>query len=132
MSVRERVAEAAAKKQVKAVDAPELGEVYLRSLSAAEFDRLMAVVNTQFGGNLHKKANWRAWLVSQVLCEADGSRVFKEGEEALIGELASGTVQFLYDRFADMNGLGKDAVEEIEGNSSGMPDAVSPSDLHLS
>lgn len=132
MSIRDLVVAATAEKQLHKLDAPGLGEVFLRALSAAEFDRLMAGIKIQHGGEIQRKANWRAWLVSQVLCEEDGSRAFGDGEEAFLGQLPSGTVQFLYDRFCDMNGLGKDAVEELEKNSNGMHDADSPSDLHLS
>jgi hypothetical protein len=132
MGIRDRVAELTAKQSLEAVDVPGFGEVYLRKLSAAEYDKLMAVVNTKHGGNLHNKANWRAWLVCQVLCEADGTRAFADGEEAAVGGLPSGVVQSMFDRFAAMNGMAKDAVEEIEGNSEGMPAGDSPSDLHLS
>ena len=132
MSVRDRVASVAAQSTLESVEVPGFGTAYFRKLSAAEFDRLMAVVNARHGGSLHNKANWRSWLVCQVLCEEDGKRAFADGEEGQIGLLPSNVVQFMFDRFAAMNGMGKDAVDEIEGNSEGMPDAASPSDSHLS
>lgn len=131
-SIRERITEECTKKDLQGVQAPGIGEVFLRSMSAAEFDRLMASIKVQHGGDIQRRGNWRAWLVSQVLCEADGNRVFGEGEDGFLGQLPSGTVQFLYDRFAAMNGLSKEAEEELVGNSEGMPADVSPSALHLS
>lgn len=132
MGAKEKILAATNGKKIVSVDVPDIGELHLRSMTAAEFDKLMASVKTQYGGDLAKRANWRAWLVSQVLCEPNGDRVFEDGEESILGQLPSGTIQFLFDRFAAMNGLSKEAEEEIVGNSEGMPAGGSPSDLHLS
>lgn len=132
MGARDKILAATNANQVASVDVPGIGELHLRSMTAAEFDKLMAGVKKQYGGDLQNRANWRAWLVCQVLCEENGDRVFQDGEEAILGQLPSGTIQFLFDRFSAMNGLTKEAEEEIEGNSEGMPAGGSPSDLHLS
>jgi len=132
MSIRDKVSKLAGASTLETFNAPGIGEVFLRRMSAAEFDKLIAGVKSQHGGDIQRRGNWRAWLVSQVLCESDGSRVFGDGEEGFLGQLPSSTIQSLYDRFCAMNGLGDDAQKELEKNSDGMPDDASPSASHLS
>lgn len=114
------------------VHVPEWDEtVYLRPLSAAQWDAKIAEVKNKFCGKVENMPNWRAHLVCQVLCEESGERIFQDNEANLLGKKSSVAVQRLFDKLAEMNGLSDKAQQEMEGNSEETPVVSSPSASEL-
>lgn len=106
--------------------------VYLKPVSAAQWDLTISEIKRDHFGKIENKPNWRAWLVCQVLCEQDGTRVFSDQDAGMLGKKSSVAVQRLFDKLAEMNGLSEKDAQELEKNSEATPAVSSPSDLELS
>ena len=90
------------------------GEVlYVRTLTAAEKDAFEASVLPKKEGGAKNLANIRARLA--VLCTTDegGTRVFNDDDAELLGAKSAAAVSRLSDVAQRLNGMTKEAVEEL-------------------
>ncbi len=105
--------------------------VWLRPMSAAQWDTKIAEVKHRYNGKIENMPNWRAHLICQVLCDETGQRIFDDKEAAVLGQKSSVAIQRLFDKLAAINGLSDKDQEELEGNSEETPAVSSPSALEL-
>src|SRR5262245_17783584 len=122
------------------VAAPELtgfdaAGLFVRELTAAERDAYESSRNKlrRFGdphGLEPDLNNIRARLLVLCLCDAEGRRVFEDGEALQLGELPAIVLDRWFEQAALLSGLSKREQEMTRKNSNGRaPAAASPSDL---
>ena len=97
-----------------AVEVPELGTVYVSKFSAKDRDRFEQMVTGGKVGGVNLE-NVRARFVAMVCVNEDGTRMFDDADAEWIGELDTDIVQAIVDKGFEMNGIGRNAVEEEAG-----------------
>lgn len=105
---------AAADLPLTEVEVPEWGGTcYLRPLTAGDAGQLqseMAAADGQVPGD------FRARLVARCLVDAEGARLFEDGEIAVLAAKSATVVARLFDQCSRMNALGAEDVETLKGN----------------
>ena len=109
------------------LDVPEWGKkVWLRTLKGQERDAFEAQMSTLPDGSDGKNMqNFRARLAARVLCNADGVRLFKDADAPRLGTKSGAALSRIFDKACDHNHLLKKDVEELVGNSPGVPNESS-------
>lgn len=129
MATRRRVLsreEILAAKDIKTVEVevPEWGgAVTVKPLTAAERDEFEASVADE-EGNV-ERANFRAKLVARCLVDAEGQRLFTDGDIAALGGKNALPLNRVFDVCATAAGLAPSDVAAMEGNSNGQGGASS-------
>lgn len=104
-------------KTIERIELPEWGEgahAYVQTLASIERDALEESMTQKEGGvSLH---NFRAKLAVKTLCDAEGNRIFDDGEEMLLGRKSSKALGRIFDVATRLNGLSEKDVEELAKN----------------
>jgi hypothetical protein len=116
--------------RVEKVKVPEWGgEVFVRSLTAAERDDFEGSIVTRDGSKLDFSiANIRAKLVARTVCDEAGNRIFTDADILLLGEKSAEPVDRIYDVAQRLSGLSDKDMEELEKNSGTIPGEKAISD----
>lgn len=97
-----------------ALEVPELGTVHIARFTAKDRDRFEQLVTGGKAGGVNLE-NVRAKFVAMVCVNEDGTRMFEDSDADWIGDLDSDVVQSIVDKGFELNGIGKNAVEEAAG-----------------
>lgn len=112
------------------IEVPEWGgAVLMRSMSGKErADFEAAVQSRRKGNNQFDMVLLREMLIAVVLVNSDGERLFTDGEITELGKKSSKVIERLFEEAQDMNGIGAEAVKELEENLDGGPSDKDGSD----
>lgn len=115
--------------QTEDVYIPEWGAyVRVRGLTARERDEWEDSCLTQKGKNTTINVrNLRTKLVVRTVVDADGKRVFSNGDAEALGEKSGAAVDRIYEVATRLSGVSERDAEELAGNSGTGQDAGSPS-----
>lgn len=123
MGVREKFL--GLKVPTQAVSLPELGgeTVYVWGLSGAERDSFESTMVVQRGKKREQNlANIRARFLVLVLRDADGQRLFTDGDAGAVGNLPASVLDRLFDVGRKLSGMTEEDVEELgKASESGQP-----------
>jgi len=116
------------------LDAPELGSdghVFVRKMSVKGREDWEIWCNEAQNKGIAAtlaKYGFRGYLLARTLCDENGVLLFDDPAEGLevINSCPADVMDRLYDEALRFNGLSKEAQEELEGNSQGVPSADSP------
>lgn len=96
------------------VHVPEWGgDVHIRVMTGTERDRFEASVGV--GGQMNL-ANIRARLLSLVVCDESGKRLFADADVEALGAKSGAALDRLFAAAQRLNGLSKQDIEELQGN----------------
>jgi hypothetical protein len=110
---------AARENDVDTVDVPEWGgSVGMRKMSCREAEAFHDWLNSRQADGSVRVIDLRATLLSKVLCDAEGKRLFTEDDIEALGEKSSDVMHRLFIRAKGLNLIVDDAVEETEKNSA--------------
>lgn len=110
------------------VPVPEWGgSVRVRSLKGVERDEYEATMVRQRGKNTElNMSNVRAGLCARAICDANGTRVFSDGDISLLGQKSAAALDRVYAVASRLSKINDEDIEELAGNSaSGRSDAPS-------
>jgi hypothetical protein len=98
------------------------GAVHVRSISgeardAFEATQAMLAKNDEYGF----MKNTRARMVALFACDAEGKRIFSDGDAVALGKKSALALNRVFDVGRKMNGWSKEDVAELEGNSEDAP-----------
>lgn len=97
------------------VEVPEWGgSVWVREMAAAERDQWEGTMVSRQGAERFK--NLRALVVCLTVCDADGKRLFTDGEIEQVGKLPVSGIDRVFEAASKLNRLTKQDVEELEKN----------------
>lgn len=89
--------------------------VYVRAITGVERDRYeMALM----GDNELRFENATARLCTMALCDAQGKRIFNDGQVVDLGAKSAAALQRIYQAARRLAGIGKEALEEAEKKSA--------------
>jgi len=97
--------------------------VYMRELSSAEQESyeasLIKFVPQDDGSTVTERDfdGMKSKYLVRVLCDDKGKRLFGDDEYELLGRKFAGTIRELYDSALEVNGLSRNAQEEMRKNS---------------
>ena len=94
--------------EIKEIDVPAWGKVYIRSLTAAERNELEVRATEK------KLDNFRVTLVGLSLCDENGKQLFTRQEFAKLGAKSAASVGFVFDEAVSLNKIGKQDVDELK------------------
>lgn len=101
----------------KVEDAPaDLGDVYVRSLSAAEYDRYEDACVVEEEGKRVGRGN-RALLLRMTVCDASGQLVFSPSDDDYLSTLTPDVTVPIAAAALEVSGLTRAAQEEVAKNS---------------
>lgn len=109
-----------AKLGLREVELDDGQTVYVRGLSLREYDGFEVAVD---GGRRAGRHNVRAELLVRTVCDAEGGRLFSDGDVELVAELAQTVLEPAFRVAAELSGL----AETSGKNSPSGPDGGSPS-----
>lgn len=100
------------------VEVPEWGGVVMvRALTAAERDDFEAsCIESKGKSQGLTYQNLRAKLVVRSLVDAEGTRIFKDGDAAALGKCSASAVQRVFAVAQRLSRLTAEDVEELAGN----------------
>ena len=115
--VRNLFAAAASKpRKVEHVDVPDFGRVYVRGLTAAEYDEFEAGCVVEDGnGKSVSRAN-RPLLLRHCVVTSDGKKVFRDDQIEMLAGLDSAITSPIAAKAMKMCGLGAKESEDIAKN----------------
>jgi hypothetical protein len=91
------------------------GEVLCRAVRSIERDRYEKSLQKQRGSKSESNLeNFRAKLVVLGTLNPDGTQMFHSGEEKVVGELGADITSPLFDTIAELSGMTKQDIEELE------------------
>lgn len=99
------------KTKVVPLDVPELGIIYIKSMTAEEREALEKKMQDQIDKN-----GIRATVFIHSVCEGDGSLVFGEEDLEAVKGLPSAIVTAAFDKSNELNKLSPDAPQEAAKN----------------
>lgn len=109
------------------VDVPEWGgTVRVQGLTAADRD---AWETSMFGadGETRNLDNARAKLVARCAADEEGNLLFTEADMAALGKKSAKALDRVFAVCKSINGIGKEDLDELVGNSEGTPSEDSTS-----
>ena len=110
---REEIIKMGAARKVEKVKVPEWkGDVYVREITAGEYDTLQMAAYTasQTDAQPQVRANW----VAAFCCDADGNRIFQDADIKTISAMGAKAVDRIYEAGQKLNAL--DEADELEKN----------------
>ena len=112
MSLRETILGAVEDRlKLQCVPVPEWGcDVYLRGWTGLERERVEAEYSKSDKGDI------RARILVQVLLDADGKRIFEDGDVAALHNKSDEVLVRLFDKAVEISGAAKATTEEIAKN----------------
>lgn len=99
------------KTKVVPLDVPELGIIYIKSMTAEEREALEKKMQDQVDKN-----GIRATVFIYSVCEGDGSLVFGDDDLEAVKGLPSAIVSAAFDKSNELNKLSPDATQEAAKN----------------
>jgi len=91
------------------------GTVRISTITAADRDTFESMIfDTVDGKPVFKRDNFRAKLLAMCLVDANGKRLFSEGDIEILGRKSAKAVQRLFDIAQELNGTSEAAKEAIE------------------
>ena len=121
--------------EVREVEIPGRGSVYVRGLTGAEREAWQGS-NRQYrpkkdGGFdlVPNLAGSEARLLARALCDENGKRLFTDQDAGKLGKLPASVVERIHKVAMELSGLGEDEEQETLGNSEAAPSGDSSSDL---
>jgi hypothetical protein len=111
------------------VNVPEWGgAVHVRSLTGAERDDFEASMFEGQGKKARMNSkNLRARLVALCVVDADGERIFADGDVEALGRKSAAALDRVFSAAQRLNGFTQADIEELEGNSETAPSDASTS-----
>lgn len=102
------------------VSVPEWGgDVYVRSLTAAERDQFEASLIVQRGKQQEiNLKNARAKLAVLAICDEQGQRLFSDADLAEMGKKSAGALQRVWIVAQRLSGITDEDMEELTKNST--------------
>lgn len=88
------------------------GDVYVRMLTGTERDAFEVSCQEDALG----LANLRARFVVLTACDADGKRVFEDGDATTLGQTAAATLDLVFTAGQQINGMRAEDIEDLAGN----------------
>jgi|SRR5690625_1355246 len=109
------------------------GAVYVRGLTAAERDKFEAsLFETKGKGpnarQVFKGEDVRAKLAALTMVDAEGNRIFNDGDVKALAKKSAQALSRVYDVASRLSGMTKEDQEELEGNSDETTDGDLSSD----
>jgi len=96
---------------VKQVNVKDWPDVYVRTLSVAELEKLTKLdAGTKFEAAAHAR------ICTLVLCDKDGNAIFDEDEHQLLMKKPFSALKAIVDAALEHNGLTEAAADALEGN----------------
>lgn len=108
------------------------GQVCVRAAMACERDEYeQNIVQTKvIDGKTETVENFinaRSRMVVKCVIDEQGHRIFKDADAPLLGKKNAAAVQRLFRQVQKLSGMTREAVKELEGNSSAGQSDASPS-----
>lgn len=104
-------------RKIESLNVPEWGgDVCIRTLKGSERDAWEASLKVKDGGPTNL-VNARARLAALVLCDEHGIRLFSDNEVGSLGEKSAKALTRVWEAALALNGIGDEAVKELEKNS---------------
>ncbi len=115
------------------VEVPEWGgAVYVRGLTAAEYDAITVSAIEGSGKNHHVNlANLRVKIVAASVVDEDGKRLFSDSDIKALGNKSAAALQRVFSVAQRLSGLGDEALEKATKELKENPFADSSSDSAL-
>lgn len=101
------------------IEKVELGDdfVYLKEMTGSERDSYeQSLYNMERNKLQMAMDNARAKLLVKVICDEDGTLLFKSGDIQAVGNLPSSIADKLFSKAQEMNGLSDKDVDELTKN----------------
>jgi hypothetical protein len=128
-SIKNRLAVLRGRRNRELVTVPEIVELlgdeplYVAGLSGKERDDYEGSFIEMTGKGRRRepnlnKTNQRAKLLVRCLVDAAGKRIFDDGDIILVGEWPAAVLDPIYDQAMRLSGIGLEAQEELEKNST--------------
>jgi hypothetical protein len=96
------------------------GSVFVRTMTGSERDRFEAAF-------VRDKSDTRARLAAATICDEGGRLLFAPGDIEALGRKSAAALERVFAVAMRLSRVGKDDVDELEGNSAASPFAASPS-----
>lgn len=100
---------------VKQIDVPDFGSVYIREISAGERDKIETIV-AQFNRSPDTVTQYRARMVAMFLCDESAKRLFSDKELAHLDNMNAKVVDYIFERGLEFNGFKDEAIDDAEKN----------------
>jgi len=111
------------------IEVPEWdGDVFVRTLSGAERDALDVTWRGIANGERAATLNFRARFAVLVLSNEAGDRLFTDADADALGKKSGVVLDRVLTEGFEFNGMGKDDIKELEGNSEAVPSGGSGSE----
>ena len=100
------------------VEVPEWGgSIFIQCMTGSERDDFENDTYIQKGSNIeYNRKNFRAKLLARTIVSEDGKRLFGDQEIDLLGKKSGKVLDKLLPIALRLNGIGKDAIEELTKN----------------
>ena len=99
------------------VEVPEWGgTVWIRTLTGNQRDVFEASL-MKANGKTQNLTNVRGRFAALVVCDESGTQMFNDAEAMKLGEKSAAALNRIWDAGTQLNGIGEEAVKELEKNS---------------
>lgn len=116
-------------RQIIPLEIPEWnGTVFLRVMGGKERDSYENSLVNPATGKLTRRDNYRARFAVLVLCNAEGERLFGDGDVKKLSGKSAKALDRIWDAGTKLNGMTDEDIEEIAGNSESSQSEDSGSD----
>ena len=104
------------------------GTVYVQTMTAAQLGKWQALIRSKKddASNVEDHIDAMTTLLCFTLTDANGVRLFENGDAERLGERNPTVLRRLMDKALEVNALDKQASEEVEKNSDAIPADGSP------
>lgn len=111
---RDDIRSAAKRFKTKLVKIDGLGDVYIREVTAKQYNRIMNLSNKV---SKQETDVFFTELAAYFLSDEDGHRLFNDTQISEIADLNGPVIKEIVELGLDFNGMGKEETEELEKNS---------------
>jgi len=105
------------------------GSVFVRTLTGTERDVFEESVNRKRKGEHVDIRGLKVSLLIKVLCDSNGVLLFTPADAPALNKKSAAVLDRLFQAAQRVNGMSKENVEELAGNSESAPSDSSGSDL---
>jgi hypothetical protein len=114
---REQLLALATTRRREKVHLPEVGDVYVRTITAAEREKWERVCIDETKDKRPPKGWVRAALVALAACDESGNPLFTAEDTATLASLPTAVAEALYDAAQTLNKISPADVDALEGES---------------
>lgn len=98
---------------IKTITVPQWGgDVNIRVLSGRERE----IMEKEWENVKNSSASQRAWFAVLVTCDDDGNPLFDKSDIEWLSDKSGEALDVIFNEGMELNGIGKDAVEDAEKN----------------